>query len=356
MPNDGVILHDFPVIARHWPYCFLGCVEAIATYQFDSAPFADCAYDHTFHFERKPGGIHRVEDGTDLDLQFGPVQVDVVESFERVLQAGGLEYRIHYLSSPSDFEPFVLDALRAGRPLAADFDWFYVAGRREYRSIHAPHYVCLFGVEPGQGTVHVQEQHHGRLQIPGSEFAEFLEYSCQDGRPGARFVEFLRADHLDHAAPNRLVELRQNVERFLENLESKDSRYGLAALRAFKDELDGLMALERDTPRVFYVPGMWQFSSSRTHLVEALQLIEKAHPEFSIPNRSEFMRQLNVIYRCWFELNADAETALIANQPAKLAEAMAGLNAIIGFERAMPRHFERLLRSLSAALGARRAV
>jgi hypothetical protein len=346
MANDQVILQGFPPIPRHWPSCFFGCTEAITQYQFAALPFADCDYDHTFYYERQPGGIGRAADGTNLDLKFESMPVDFDATFQRIRDARGFDYRLHHFFSAGEFESFALQTLRGGRALAVYFDWFYVAERREYRKIHAPHYMCLVGVGAGGGPVYLQDQYHGRLVIPGGEFGDFIEFSGQDGRDGAMFIELEQTDKVSVAPSSRLVELRRNIDFFLDNLESTDSRYGLAALQAFRDEVTAFMTVERAAPGVFYVPGMWQFSMQRAHFAEALKLIEKAHPEFSIPNRRELLHQLKVLHRCWFELNAEAETALIKNQPAKLAEAMARLDAIIAHERLMPRHLERLRRSL----------
>jgi hypothetical protein len=346
MANDRIILEDFPPIPRHWPSCFLSCAETICRYKFKTAPFADCHYDYTFHYERQSGGIVRDADGTNLALKFQAIPAEFETVVQRVRETHGIEFQRHFIVSAGEVEAFALQALRSGLALGIIFDWFYVADRREYRRMHVPHYMCLVGVEAGGGSVHLQDQFLGRLVIPGNEFAEFIEYFGQEGRGGVQFLEFGRTANFSEPKSSRLVALERNIRGFLENLRSTDSCHGLAALQAFRDEIGAFIEVERAAPAVFYVPGLWQFSMQRAHFAEALQVVEKAHSEFSIPNRDELLRELQVLYRCWFDLNFEAEAALIANQPRLLANAMARLDPIIEFERAMPDRLEAVLHGL----------
>jgi hypothetical protein len=343
MVSRRAILEDFPSIAPHWASCVAGCVEAISQYQFDTPPFADCDYDHTFHYERRLGGIRRDREGTNLDLTFLGMPVEFRTTAQRIRDRYGVELRHHYLCSADEFESFVLASLSAGCALAIFFDWFYVEGRREYLRIHAPHCMCLIGIDGGGGAVHLLDQYYGRLKISGELFADFIAYSSQEGRNGVKLMEVARVAHGTHDGPTRLVELGQNLRVFLDNLRSTDSSYGLAALQAFRDELYTFMDSERDAPAVFYVPGLWAIGMQRAHFAEALQIIAKANHGFSFPNRGELRRSLDVLHQRWFKLNFDAEAAVMTKRPQLLAQAMAGLDAIIEFERAVPEQFERVL-------------
>jgi hypothetical protein len=346
MLNDRVILQDFPDISRHWPTCALGCIEAICKYQFGTPPLADCQYDHTFHYERRRGGILRDAEGTNLDLEFHATPGNFGATTRRVREAHGIEIRHHSFFSVREFEAFALEALRERRALVVVFDWFYMEGRREYQRIHAPHCACVVGIEVGGGPVHLVDQYCGRLKIPGEAFADFLAFSAGEGRDGAEFMAFDRRAAFTPPHSNRLVELGINIEHFLDNLQSTDSARGLAALQAFKDEINAFMDAERAAPAVFYVPGLWQHAPQRAHFAEALRVIERVHPEFTIPDRDELMRGLEVLYRSWFDLNLNAEAGLITNRPPLIAKAFAGLDAIIGHEREIPGRLERVLRAL----------
>lgn len=346
MADDRVILQDFPAIAKHWASCTLGCIEAVCKYQFDTPTLADCQYDHTFSYERPHGGIQRDADGTNLALAFQALPVSSAAGAQRIRELYGIESRRHFLRTASEFEHFALEVLRGGRALAIVFDWFYVAGRREYQRIHAPHTMCLVGIDIGGGLVHLVDQYHGRLKVPREVFAGFIDFSSQDGREGAQLMEFLQLATFSPSDTSRLPELQRNLERFLDNLQSSDRSRGLGALQAFRDELNAFMDVERSAPAVFYVPGLWEFGMQRAHFAEALRVIETFHPVLSSADGHELLGALEALHRRWCALNFDAEAALLKNRPHLLAKAFAGLDAIICHEGEMPRRFERLLHAL----------
>jgi hypothetical protein len=189
MVDDSVILDGFPAIPSHWASCLFGCVDAICSYQFATPPLADCEYDHTYHYARAGDGIRRAAGGTNLDLELRAIPVDVEATTRRIRELHGVECQSRAFFSAGEFESFALQTLRRGRALVIIFDWFYVACRREYQRIHAPHGMCLVGIEAGGGPVHLQDQYHGRLQIPGDVFAAFIAFSTQEGGDGAKLIE-----------------------------------------------------------------------------------------------------------------------------------------------------------------------
>ena len=344
MVDDRVILEDFGAIASHWASCLYGCVEAICKYQFHTPSFADCEYDHTFYYDRSRSGI-QCDAAGDLDLKFRGVPAKAGSTERRIRELHGIDFRDRHVFSTGEFESFALQTLRRRRALLVIFDWFYVAGRREYQRIHAPgHAMCLVGLEAG-GPVHLVDQYYGRLKIPREVFADFIRFSAEDGREGVKITEFDRPDTFNPPSSRRLIDLRRDIEFFLENLRSTDSSRGLAALQAFRDEIHAFS--ERAAPTVFFVPGMWQIGMQRAHFAEALRVISNFHPEFSSAERDELLRGLAVLHRYWFDLNFKAEAALMTNRPDLLAKAMAGLDTIIDHEREMPSRLEAVLRTLT---------
>jgi hypothetical protein len=310
-------------------------------FRFGISDIAECYYNYAFHY-RRPAPARRKPDGVTLDLYFAAFANESRPFLFEQLRARGIEVRQQRLSSVSEFYAYAAEALQADRPFMVEYDFYYLPGRREYRSSYVPHGVCVVGLEP-DGRVHVVDQVLGATLVPERDFCEWVEATGPQGRFSSLECHGIEARDRSESEP--VARLKLEIEGFVRTLSSPDERVGLAGFQAFRKELAELMTRESDEPRVFYVPGLWSFGLNRRHFKEAITKILNTSG-IDLREHERLVSALDRLHELWFTVDHRAEAALVMQRPSLLADALRGLDELHAIECEMPAR----LQSLAVAL------
>lgn len=332
MPDGG-----FPKIERFSPYCLLGCLEAVCRAEHGLPDLTDCYYNHTFRYSRE-GRVRRRAGGLLLDLYFGCVMSDTRRKcFSRLRERHGIAVQRLDFASFDELQAYSRQRLEAGGCFVSYYDLFYLPGRREYHTVHQPHFVAVFGQDRANGTLSVAEQMLGLVELPFSDW--FDCFHLAEPLEPSHVFECRRVD--TPSPPSPLVDLRDELALFLDNLESPDVASGLGAFAAFVDDIECFLQEPGLAP--FYVPGLWSFSHDRHHFRAALASFAERHdPRLRDDTLLEILARLQSLHELWLRIDYQIEASIKMQRASLVKSAYGQLAAVRDLEREMPPLLRRL--------------
>jgi hypothetical protein len=330
---------QFPKIERFSPYCLLGCLEAVCKAQYGVRNLADCYYNHTFSYAPK-AGMRRKAGGLLVDVYFGTqMQETRAKCFSRLALRHGIAVRRREFATFDDFKSYARERLSNGQSFVSYFDLFYLPGRREYHSVHQPHFVSVFGGDPEQAGLQVAEQMLGLLQLPATDLADC--FHCP--QPLEPFHVF-QCDRVGAPRPpSPLLDLQRELDAFLQNLAEPGGQTGLQAFAAFKADVAGFMLAEQAL-QPFYVPGLWSLSHDRHHFRAAL-LSFAAVDEPRLADGEDYgalVELLMALHECWLDLDYKVEASIRFKRASLVRAAYARLEDAWTLEQRVPPLLESL--------------
>lgn len=326
------LVAGLPRIDRFFPQCRFAALEAVAKLRFGIGGFDKVYGRHTFEYQRPAQPISFSSNGVELCLSFYRVEVPDLALEQVIEEVYGIQTRLCTFDAFDRYWAFCSQQLAMATPVTTDFDLFFIKGRREYGVLSSSHVINLYGYRPEAREVLASEQMLGEIVIDAEDFRRCFDHKVSTEGP-VRVWELHRTrdGERDLSQEQAVAQVRDN----LENLRSPGRSAGIAALRAFRDDMAEFVD-NAGAAQPFSVPGIWVFSHERHMERKWLRSIAPLLGSTGRDTLMEFDKVLESLFKRWLSVDYLIEKSLASRDGGAL--------------KALPRYLDELIPTETRAM------